>query len=91
MNGLILGIAKLKGISGCALLGETAGYTFDGKASKIVLDYVGKLTGLKFDLQKLERRAKEAQEVLDAIGGSEGQQNPQGAPETERRKPNYIS
>ncbi len=37
MNGLMLGIAKLKGISGCVLLGETAGYTFDGKASEAVL------------------------------------------------------
>jgi len=91
MNGLILGIAKLNGISGCVLLGETAGHTFDGKASEVVLKCLGKLTGMKVDLDKLKRRVGEAQEVLDAISNAESQQGSQRTPGSERRKPNYIS
>ena len=35
MNGLIIGIAKLRGMQGACLLGETSGYVVDAKASKI--------------------------------------------------------
>jgi hypothetical protein len=34
MNGLIIGIAKLDGMQGTCLLGETSGYVVDAKASK---------------------------------------------------------
>jgi proteasome assembly chaperone (PAC2) family protein len=34
MNGLILGLGKLRGIEGTCLLGETSGYVIDAKASK---------------------------------------------------------
>jgi uncharacterized protein len=34
MNGLIIGIAKLRGMQGTCLLGETSGYVIDAKASK---------------------------------------------------------
>jgi uncharacterized protein (TIGR00162 family) len=91
MNGLILGIAKINGISGCVLLGETASHTFDGNASEAVLKCLGMLTGVKVDLDKLRVRAREAQEVLDVISSAEGQQNPRATSATERRKPNYIS
>jgi proteasome assembly chaperone (PAC2) family protein len=33
MNGLIIGIAKLRGIKSTCLLGETSGYVIDAKAS----------------------------------------------------------
>ena len=36
MNGLIIGIAKLRGMKGTCLLGETSGYVVDAKASKSV-------------------------------------------------------
>jgi len=38
MNGLIIGIAKLRGIKGTCLLGETSGYVIDAKASKSILE-----------------------------------------------------
>jgi uncharacterized protein len=91
MNGLLLGMAKLKGIPGYALLGETAGYGFDGKASGVVLECLGNLTGVRVDPEKLKQRAKDAQEVLEAINRESGQENPRGPRDRERKKPNYIS
>src|SRR6266487_5005148 len=38
MNGVIIGIAKLRGIKGTCLLGETSGYVVDAKASKAILE-----------------------------------------------------
>jgi hypothetical protein len=91
MNGLMLGMAKLKGISGYAFLGETEGYTFDGRASGNLLVCLGKLVGMKVDLLKLERRAKEAQELLNAVIETEAQRNQENNPESESRGPNYIT
>ena len=34
MNGLIVGLAKLKGMRGTCLLGETSGYVVDAKVSR---------------------------------------------------------
>ena len=45
MNGLLLGMAKLKGLSGFTLLGETSGLAFDPKASGVVLETLSKLLG----------------------------------------------
>ncbi len=89
MNGLLLGMAKLKGMSGFSLLGETSGYSFDGKASGVVLKYLGKLIGVNIKPEKLEKRAIDAQEVLNAIDRTSGQRDSPTQPELKR--PNYIS
>ncbi|HXQ93152.1 MAG TPA: PAC2 family protein, partial [Nitrososphaerales archaeon] len=38
MNGLLLGVARLKGVEGYSLLGETTDYSFDPRAAEIVLE-----------------------------------------------------
>lgn len=90
MNGLLLGMAKIKGIPGYSLLGETEGYSFDGRASSIVLDCLGRMVGVKFDLEKLDQRAREAQKLLNAVIAAESQRN-QGPREDQGSKPNYIT
>ncbi|MDG6906533.1 MAG: PAC2 family protein [Nitrososphaerota archaeon] len=90
MNGLLLGMAKIKGVLGYSLLGETEGYSFDGRASSIVLECLGKMVGVKFDLEKLNQRAKEAQKLLDAVLEVENKRN-QGPREDQAPKPNYIT
>ncbi|MGI0090767.1 MAG: proteasome assembly chaperone family protein [Nitrososphaerales archaeon] len=89
MNGLLLGIAKLKGMTGYTLLGETSGYVFDAKASESILTTLGKIIDVRVDPGKLEQRAKEAQEVLNAIDRMRGHQNPQQSPVKKRL--DYIS
>jgi uncharacterized protein (TIGR00162 family) len=93
MNGLLLGMAKLKGMSGYTLLGETSGYMLDPKASESVLVLLSKITGISVSMQKMRERAKEAEAVLQTIERMRGQQQqsqrPPGSPE--RRTPGYIS
>ncbi len=96
MNGILLGIAKLKGMKGYALLGETSGYALDPKASTALLLSLEKLIGVKVDLKELNERAKEAQSVLQSVEAMRKQQTierPEGEPgETDdEKKLGYIS
>jgi uncharacterized protein (TIGR00162 family) len=99
MNGILLGIAKLKGMKGYALLGETSGYALDPKASTALINALEKLIGLKVDLKDLNERAKEAQPVLQSVEALRRQQQAgeergqsEGTNQTEdKKKLGYIS
>lgn len=67
MNGLLLGMARLKGLEGYSLLGETTDYSFDPRASEIVLEALSKITGIKVDLKTLRQKGKDALETLRKI------------------------
>jgi uncharacterized protein (TIGR00162 family) len=67
MNGLVIGIAKLRGIKGTCLLGETSGYVVDAKASKAVLETLVKLVGIKVDMTNLDKRAKDTEMLIQTI------------------------
>jgi uncharacterized protein (TIGR00162 family) len=67
MNGLILGIAKIKGIKGVCLLGETSGYVVDAKASQAVLKYLLDYVNLRIDMSSLEKRAKDTEIIIKAL------------------------
>jgi proteasome assembly chaperone (PAC2) family protein len=96
MNGLVVGIAKLRSMKGLCLLGETSGYVVDAKASKAVLETLLKIINVKVNMTNLEKRAKDTetliqtieQQMLGAKGGRqiEGQQPPQKPRDT-----GYIS
>jgi uncharacterized protein (TIGR00162 family) len=96
MNGLVIGIAKLRNMKGVCLLGETSGYVVDGKASKAVLETLLQMVNVRVDMANLDKRAKDTemliqtieQQMLAARGGRqfEGQQPPQKPRDT-----GYIS
>jgi uncharacterized protein len=92
MNGLLLGMAKVKGVEGYSLLGETAGYAFDPRASEIVLESLSRLAGISSDLKKLRQKGNDALETLKKIEQLSGEQPPDnealGAP---RKRLDYIS
>jgi uncharacterized protein (TIGR00162 family) len=67
MNGLIIGIAKLRGMKGTCLLGETSGYVVDAKASKAVLERLLSITGITVDMTGLEKKAKDTETLIEAI------------------------
>jgi uncharacterized protein len=67
MNGLIVGIAKLRGIKGICLLGETSGFVVDAKASKVVLESLLSITGINMDMSSLEERAKDTGMLIRSI------------------------
>ncbi len=100
MNGILLGIAKLKGMKGYALLGETSGYALDPKASVSLLTKLEKLVNIKVDLSELNERAKEAASVLSGVENmrrqqaiaAEGELEPETGPASEdQKKLDYIS
>ncbi len=96
MNGLVIGIAKLRNMKGVCLLGETSGYVVDAKASKAVLESLLQIINVRVSMTNLEKRAKDTemlirtieQQMLAVKGGGqlEGQQPPQKPRDT-----GYIS
>lgn len=73
MNGLILGVAKTKGITGVCLLGETSGYVVDAMASKAVLEVLSKMLGLKLDMVGLDKKAEDTKQLIKTIEDQMGQ------------------
>ena len=81
MNGLLFGLAKLRGMDGCFLSAETSGYSVDTKAARGVLLALTKVLGITIDMTRLDERAKEIEKLNHAIDTH--QRDP--APETESR------
>lgn len=67
MNGLIIGIAKLRGMQGACLLGETSGYVVDAKASKSLVETLLSIVGIIIDMTNLEKRAKDTEMLIQTI------------------------
>lgn len=90
MNGIIIGVAKLRGMKGTCLLGETSGYVVDAKASKSLLETLLRIVDIKISMTSLEKRAKDTETLIQTIeqqmagrtaGVTEGkQQTTQGKP-----------
>lgn len=95
MNGLVIGIAKLRNMKGMCLLGETSGYVVDAKASKAVLETLVGMIGIKVDMTNLEKRAKDTEMLIQTIeqqmlAGRSGKPL-EGQPPQKRRDTGYIS
>ena len=67
MNGLVIGIAKLRGMKGTCLLGETSGYVVDAKASKAILESLLSIVGITIDMTNLEKRAKDTEMLIQTV------------------------
>lgn len=67
MNGLILGIARLYGMKGVCLLGETSGYVVDAKAAKAVLEVLLPMVGASISMTEIEKRAKDTELLIQTI------------------------
>lgn len=95
MNGLIIGIAKLRKIRGICLLGETSGYVVDAKASKSVLETLLQIIGVKVDMTNLDKRAKDTETLIQTIEqqmlASRGGKPIEGQQQQKPRDTGYIS
>ena len=90
MNGLLIGVAALRGLEGACLLGETSGYVVDATASKAVLETLSKVIDIPIDTSELEAKAEETQKVitqLQAMAEQARETTPQTGRET---RPGYI-
>lgn len=65
-SGLLLGLAKIRGMSGICLIGETIGRSMftDTRASKAVLDVLAKVVGMKIDMTDIEKQSKELEKAM---------------------------
>lgn len=90
MNGLLIGVAALRGLEGACLLGETSGYVVDAGASKAVLEMLSKVVEMPIDTSMLKEKAEETQKVisqLQAMAEQSRETTPQPARE---QRPGYI-
>lgn len=93
MNGLLVGLAKIRGMQGISLLGETSGYIVDANASKAVLEVFTKMMNLKIDMTKLAERALSTEAVmktLDQLAKGQHEHPPETSPDKDRNL-GYIS
>ncbi len=65
--GLLIGLAKLYGIDGICLLGETPGFFADINAAKSILERIKAFLNLEVDLSKLEETAAEFKGKVEKI------------------------
>ena len=90
MNGLLIGVATLRGLEGGCLLGETSGYVVDAAASKAVLELLSKIVDVPIDTSKLEEKAEETQKVISQLQAM-AEQSREAAPQSGRdQRPQYI-
>ncbi len=80
MNGLILGLAKVRKLKSLFLSGETSGFMVDPRAAVIILKVLARKFGLQIDMDELEKQAKEIEDALRKSGEKLGQQ-PTGSSE----------
>lgn len=90
MNGLLIGMAALRGLEGACLLGETSGFLVDAGASKSVLEVLARAVGFPIDTSKLKEKAEETEKVITQLQAmSEQSQETTPQPRRETR-PEYI-
>ena len=90
MNGLMIGIAALRGLQGACLLGETSGYVVDAGASKSVLEVLSKALGVQIDTSELKQKAEETQKVISQLQAM-SEQSRETSPQPRREpRPGYI-
>ncbi len=64
MNGLLVGLSKLRNMKALFLSGETSGYIVDAGAARAVLRVLSKKLGIPIDLTELDLKAKESEHLL---------------------------
>lgn len=90
MNGLLIGIAALRGLEGACLLGETSGYVVDAGASKAVLELLSKVLGIPIDTSKLEAKAEETRKVISQLQAMADQARETTPQPSRDQRPGYI-
>lgn len=89
MNGLLVGMATLRGLQGACLLGETSGYVVDAGASKAVIETLTKAVGITIDTTKLKAKAEETQKVISQLQSMSDQET-EAVPPQRQSRPAYI-
>jgi hypothetical protein len=77
--GLVLGLAtEVFEMSAACLMGETSGYFADPRGAMVLLETLSKLVSTDVDLQELEERSKQIEEITGKMQQEGMQQKPPG-------------
>ncbi len=82
MNGLLLGMAELRGLNGFFISGETSGQVADARAAKAIVETLSRILDLQIDVSKLEEKVEEARRL-------EGET--ELGPQSEQKTQRYVS
>jgi len=66
--GILIGLAKLRGLKGFSVLVDTIGMYPDANATRYALTTVGKYLGLDVDLSRVDATADETKKALESFG-----------------------
>jgi len=77
--GLLLGMGRLRGMHGVCLMGETHGGYVDARCAQSVLEVLGRILGLKINMDKLEERARINEKFVKKIEKEAEKQRQMGA------------
>ncbi|MEM1586597.1 MAG: PAC2 family protein [Candidatus Bathyarchaeia archaeon] len=88
--GLLIGLAKIKGISGLCLLSETPGYMPDPKAAKSALIIISRMLNLNLDLTGLDKEIEKIVKIEEELRRAEEQRAIEEVIRRERGKVSYI-
>lgn len=72
MNGLLVGLSKLRNMKALFISAETSGYIVDASAARAVLRVLGKRLGIPIDLTELDLRAKESEHLVKSMQAMKG-------------------
>ncbi len=72
MNGLLVGLSKLRNMKAVFLSGETSGYIVDASAARAVLRVLSQRLGIPIDLTELDLRAKESMHLIKSMEAKQG-------------------
>lgn len=72
MNGLLVGLSKLRNMKAVFLSSETSGYIVDAGAARAVLRVLSKKLGISIDLTELDLQAKESEQLLRSAEAMKG-------------------
>lgn len=87
--GLLPALAKINGLNGACIMGETHGSYVDTQAAKQIVILLSKYLGIPINIKKLDERAKESQKILKKVQ-EEVQKTMEAQAETTARNVSYI-
>jgi TIGR00162 family protein len=66
-SGLLLGLAKIKGIDAACLMGETSGYFLDHKSASSLLSVLKNILGFEIDMEDLNEKSKQLAALTEKV------------------------
>jgi len=71
ISGLLLGMARIRGIPAVCMMSETSGYMVDPKSARVLLSTLCRVLGIEVSLEELNRRAEEMEQFVARLASAQ--------------------